>query len=587
MMRIKATKSGVLAGSVALAVLVGCQAAPVAPNAPENVTKVGGGATGNMPAPATNPQTPAQPNNPAAQPPASVPSAPLVAPGLDTTTALKISAKNGGKYVTADGTLTADFPPGALSEDAEVRMLPLDTTTRKNSSVYLNGMRFQLDMGNAHIMPGTQVQITSRADKRFLGELQSMYPTDFTPERFSLTQDAKGNWNVSMPLKGPSLTSDPVPTVDPIANDRRGIMHEGTVPLPPPKGSAFKRTSRIEAFCDYAPPPPPPPPVPVCATVKWESDDDSLDGKPAAGAFVRFGTSVPVLNNNGWEENPNLLNPDTLVWTRQNAQGNWEEIVPPARLRDPNWVAPTPTPTAIPTIKPIVAPSGPLPFTLLWNALGDETDAEYQTRLTGMGFRLRTRRNTIAGWRQIVVASNTGSGLPEIMTDSNGSACTWFREGTPVGMTAYITAPIPNTARPGAGTGNVAGVVAGSGSANLTVSKYSPEITLSMQMTDDVNIDSTLRMTVSIDGTRLPGGPIAINQTNSTGFGTKNMTYKFFQLLPDDQPHVFKVEDILSDSGLMAADPRPATMADLKLPKTIQRNGVYNLQVNVSSVAPK
>ena len=318
---------------------------------------------------------------------------------------------------------------------------------------------------------------------------------------------------------------------------------------------------------------PPPPPVPVCANVSWESDDKvHLDGKPAVGAFVKFGTNVPVLNNSGWEENPNLLQPNLMVWTRQNSAGNWEEVVRP-RIN-----VTVPDPVAVGGRTGVVAA-----FNLLATRL--ETDAEYAARMTSLGFTLRTRRNTIAGWRQIVVASNAGTGAPEVMTNEQGEACTWFRQGTVVGMTAYINAPIPSTARAGAGSGNVETVTAGSGSARLTVSKYSPEITLNMTMTDDQDIDSKLTMRCSLDGNAI--APITIDADNAQGWGSKNLTYKFFQILPDDNEHVFKVEDITSENGLMGADPRPATMADLKAPKTIQRNGVYGMQVNVASIAPK
>lgn len=563
-----AAKSGVLAGSVALAVLVGCTAAPVAPNATENVQRLGSGGSGTLQTPVNN-QTPAQPGTPAQ--PAAIDDQPAVVvdAGLDSAPAMKISAAAGGRYASADGTLEAIFPPGALSEDTEVRMLPLATDKRKNSSVLVNGMRFQLDMGKAFIKPGTQVMVTSRADKRFVGELQSMY-ADFTPERYSLTQDAKGNWNIGMPLKGASLTSDPVPDVDPIKGDRRGIMHEGKVPLPPAKGSAFKRNSRIEAFCDYSPPPPPPPPVEVCANVTWESDDPDLEGKPAEGAFVSFGTSVPVLNNNGWEANPNLLNPDVVVWTSQNAQGNWQQIVPPLRQ------------TTSAGGRGIAIP---------------ESDADYKARLEGMGFRQRTRRNTIAGFRQIVVASNTATGLPEIQTDATGTACTWFRQFTPVGMTASITSPIPSKARGGAGFGSIDTLVAGDGKiGRLTVVKYSPEITIKINMTDGIDIKSPLKLTCTLDGVPLPGGPIIIGCPESPvdpgcippeGWRSKDVAYTFFQRLPDDNEHTFKVEGMLSDDGLMGADPRAATMEDLKMDKTIQRNGLYEFKINAASIAPK
>jgi hypothetical protein len=250
---------------------------------------------------------------------------------VDTATAMLIKASQGGKYVSEDGSLVAVIPPGALSQDTYVRFVRLDTSQEKNTNQFLAGMRFQMDLGDAHVVPGQKLMVSAKADDRLIPELKSMYE-DYTPERYSLSQDEKGQWLVTMPVDGPRLermdiTRQPA---DPFLTERRGVMTEGMAPLPAGKGGNFKKDARIEAFCNYWPPPPPKAERLMAVTVKWESDDKSLDGKlaynpnPAFNTYVKFGntTTTQVSGVNGY-------------WTKEFVPGtpakpevsHWETVV--------------------------------------------------------------------------------------------------------------------------------------------------------------------------------------------------------------------------------------------------------------------
>jgi hypothetical protein len=282
-------RSMFLSATVAVSAMVGCQAAPVT-KPPVETT-----ATAHITPSAAQPQQPSQ--DPGTNPIAADPNKDLPPSNdgaLDKATPMHISAKDGGVYKSDDGLLTAIFPPGALSQDADVKLVRVDTSNLKNSDVFLNGIRYQWDLGDAHIMPGTKVTVTAKADDRLVPSLKNMY-TDFSMERYSLSKDDKGNYNVTMAYSGPVPSEN---AVDPnFQAPTRGTMQEGAKPIGVPGSAVFKQDSRMEAFCNYAPPPLPAPTTLFCAHVTWTSDDYSgLKGKPAheadsrSAVWVRFGT---------------------------------------------------------------------------------------------------------------------------------------------------------------------------------------------------------------------------------------------------------------------------------------------------------
>jgi hypothetical protein len=247
--------------------VAGCQAQVANNAAPETVVGKNNTTTTTTPA-----QTTKKTENPqAADPNTAVDNANDGA--LDRSNAMTLKASEGGVYVSDDGLLKAVFPPGSLSQDTTVKMVRVDTGKLKNSDVFLNGIRYQMDLGDAYITPGSRVTVTSKADDRLVGALKGMY-SDYTPERYALSKDDKGNWNVTMSLRGATENDPPAPVSG--SGPTRGIMEEGGFPITPAKaGGGFKQDSRIEAFCNYYPPPKPASYGDFTAHVTWTSDSES------------------------------------------------------------------------------------------------------------------------------------------------------------------------------------------------------------------------------------------------------------------------------------------------------------------------
>lgn len=392
--------SGSVSLGVAIAVLVGCQTPQTIKTDSENKTALTGQSGAGM-----QNQAPEQSLREG-----DLPSE--VAP-VDLVPAMLISAEKGGVYVSPDGLLTATIPPGALSEDAEVRFVALDTSKQKNTAQRVAGMRFQMDIGKAYLKPGSRIMVAARADARFVPELKSMY-TDFTAERYSLKQDDKGNWNIEMPVEGPRLESIPYDFVpeDPFKNSRRGIMTEGMAPIDSKSAANFKRDSRIEAFCDYAPPPPPQPMYNVVSEVRWISDHqkdaDYLgsigfhgdlasgdtgwpDGSKAAGnpskPTVRFGNmgarNIPTSTHWVTLTPPQAAVPQVSQWESVKEESAKEFITfkkGEYRLAlessDSPSSTPSPTPTVSPTPEPTPTPS-PTPTPKPTRTIGKDGYAPY------------------------------------------------------------------------------------------------------------------------------------------------------------------------------------------------------------------
>ena len=62
-----------------------------------------------------------------------------------------ISAVSGGRYVSADGQLSAEVPPGALTQDAVIHISAIDTAAEKLAVGFVPGIRFTVDLGGARL----------------------------------------------------------------------------------------------------------------------------------------------------------------------------------------------------------------------------------------------------------------------------------------------------------------------------------------------------------------------------------------------------------------------------------------------------
>jgi hypothetical protein len=139
-----------------------------------------------------------------------------------------ISAKTGGRYVSADGLLVADIPPGALSKDTVVSIKRRDTSGDKINVAVVPGIAFDVDLGGASMKNDSAIKVTTKVDDRYIDEMKKR-DAAFTPEKYSLSQDSKGVWNMTMPIKGATTKAVTKPAVMPT-----GLMlaEFGAMPLP-------------------------------------------------------------------------------------------------------------------------------------------------------------------------------------------------------------------------------------------------------------------------------------------------------------------------------------------------------------------
>lgn len=293
MVRGRANRVLALAAAATVVAVVGCQTVAPSGNQEKVVTpNVGAGA-----ATATNPQAPAANTNPGD-----------VNTGVTQVTnpelllaakPMSFKADQGGMYVSADGQLQAQIPPGALSGDAEIRMARVETGSAKIEDGRVPGIRFQVDLGGASLKPGTQINVTSKVDDRFVENLKAADP-NFTPEKYNLVSDGKGGFGLKMPLHGPSVRS-----AEPVETTVSGpFLEEGGFTNFPTQLlggglAALGGRQAIETYCDVRycwhgivhisqQCRPLPPPMPVVANCFWQSDDLSLHDQPAAGVTASF-----------------------------------------------------------------------------------------------------------------------------------------------------------------------------------------------------------------------------------------------------------------------------------------------------------
>ena len=628
-------RAGVLSTTIALALLAGCNTPATAPGTDENTLSRGTGGTATTPVAPNGGQ--AQPEQPkTGDEPAPMLPPQVNADGLamvDLTKPMKIKASEGGTFVSEDGLLTAVIPPGALSQDTEIRFARLDTSKQKNTNQSLSGIRFQMDIGDAYVMPGKKINVSAKADERLIPELQSMYD-DYSPERYSLSQDAKGNWVVSMQVSGPAdqpLDMSKAPD-DPYLTNRRGIMTEGFAPLPAGKGGNFKKDSRIEAFCDYNPPPPPKPLRKIFANTKWVSDDDTLDGKAAYDAdaryntYVRFGnaSTAAVSGVNGY-------------WTKEFVAGS------PATPEESRWeVASGSDATGIKTdsgthsyanIGITKATMEKYDNEFFWPGEDESADGSLAGAAKNdlksdfvsvdasnhLKVKIVTKpaKPAVAdswvdkftsGWIDLTAGSNETirSGYEwngwchcawtvhrdKIVQDLNpqpvqpsGKASNWARETFTISAQGYTNEPNPTPGKyPGAGIGSTATttITSGHNEVALTVPRYSPMLGLTLVADSSggkkMEGDFTLTMNISGVGERSYtfGAPAG---------GAFSVPLNFRVKLPDNAPHTITFKSVhFGDDSFVGKEQDLAAIS----PLTVQRNGIYDgFTVNVLPIGAK
>lgn len=121
-----------------------------------------------------------------------------------------VNAAAGALVKSADGKLTATVPAGALTQNAEIKIVPMDPALFRKDGAYAPGILFAADLGGAALMPGTSITVAQRVDLGFINRVKAFDPA-FTPDAYSLRQDSAGQWTMEMPIKGPTLGAGPAP----------------------------------------------------------------------------------------------------------------------------------------------------------------------------------------------------------------------------------------------------------------------------------------------------------------------------------------------------------------------------------------
>lgn len=531
---------------------------------------------------------------------------------VDKVPAVMVKASEGGKYVTEDGLLTAIIPPNALSQDAQVRFARLETSDAKNTNQLLAGIRFQMDIGDAYVKPGEKLMVTSKADDRLVSELRNMYP-DFDAERFSLSQDEKGNWMVTMPINGPDIApldlskSD----ADPFMTDRRGVMTEGAAPLPAGRGGNFKKDSRIEAFCDYAPPPPPKPVRDMVVDVRWESDDPSLDGQPAFdsnpdfNSYVRFGnlTSVQVTGVEGfWTREPVPAVPGTpershfekVIGATSGGMRTDAGRTVPFGDTDFSWAEMQQiddeflfVDAASRTLTPQQARAVVEGKTFVSLGSTDELSVKVIDEPARAEQPATTRDVWNPGWinlsggqnedvrsgyeggtRWVVHRDLIVQNTADQPVNAAGQATNRVRQTFTIGVQAYTNNPNPTPkSYPGAGIGSTAQrtITAGNNAVSVLVPKYSPLLGLDMR-SPDLAVSGDLDVLLQIAG-------VGERSYSFTGNNSNAFNVDFRVRLPDDQPHNVTIKEIRARDGALYAT--QASLDSVNQNLRMQRNGVY------------
>lgn len=628
------SKVGLLSCSMALAVMVGCQ--PPAVVAPSGEGTIGNVKPGTVTAPTTqNGVTPVQAGtvgidgakSPGVPEPVITQDALGNAP-VDKAKPMLIKAAEGGVYVTEDGLLSATIPPGALSQDAEVRFHRVDTNAMKNSTVFLNGIQFQMDLGDAVLLPNTSLKIVSKADDRMVGELKSMY-ADYDPARYALSQDAKGNWNVTMPVDGPrnSLTGAELGKTSP--GPTRGLMTEDEVPLKPKLARGFVKESRIEAFCSYRPAPLPASYGDVSNTVTWLSDDPTLQPDPALPGNPAVAPGVRVVFGN-------LVKPPGFVDTEY----KWLETIPA--------VAGTPAVFASDGTTVLVAATPGTPAVFGWVLQPAGGGALAADEFASGGYDCGGAADLAGGAgigscfgpfvvkkTKIIKPIAQGGPGPNVLVDSNGTATTSAlksydstrcnQNGCNGGWTYFHLESIAKYAYPAGAGSNLAGYPRALESApspqwdttfyyatrptvgpfpNLQLPKMSPWLKLNMTNVDHIPFIAASTPAadrfVVIEGKLLKrAGNVATGAVVSTtdlvvkfaidpvaGATTSDLAIGRPLIVPDDDPRFLQISKIYNKALTLNVDLNDLNTALLQN-RLIQRNGGYDIQVHMLSNGAK
>lgn len=261
----------------------------------------------------------------------------LKASALASASGMAITAANGGKYVSADGSLTATIPPGALTQDATIKIAPIDAS-RLAAGDFVPAIAFAADLGGASLNPGTTISVTMRVAPNFLSQAKANDP-NWTAVSYAMSQDASGQWVMTMPIKGPAAAmpaNTTPPAKAPTLATSPWLTEFGQLGLPGSAAAATTTSYRLlnTAGCtiplwldgygesaglwgcgqvpheDICWSSITPPLVTLATHTTWQSDDSTLNGQPAQGANVRFNYQFSNWIMSNWYQMSNNTGPN-------------------------------------------------------------------------------------------------------------------------------------------------------------------------------------------------------------------------------------------------------------------------------------
>lgn len=404
-----------------------------------------------------------------------------------------IKASSGGVLASADGTVTATIPPGALDKDAQVAVTPLATSSLDITN-YVPGIRYHLDLGGALMTPDSTIKVVAKVDPRFVDTQKARDP-NFSPDKYSLSQNADGTWSMTMTIHGPATKVPQTPTSLPDLNTIT-LDEFGNLALPGgviPKPTLPTHFALLDTGSSGVPTPAPTPTL----------DPDSQTWVDTIGPPVPCSRDT-WYSREGRDWDCGAM--DGISWFMnvyyRAMAGNCQNVSPP----------PPPTPTAVNAHVKFVSDDPAV----------DGKDA------SGVDVRFS-------------FVWTPQNGPADVVTDGTGLAHSWTLPGGTAMITPYMSL--------GPTTGSTASVQVSAGmpTVETTLPKYSPQIILNLK--SDSPLPDHITLTYSLAGS-------IKTQDVPTPAGTQSAKVSFYVRVPGDDQYDFQLDSV-TGGELGAVPPLP------------------------------
>jgi hypothetical protein len=440
--------------------------------------------------------------------------------------AMAFKAATGGQYVSPDGRVTAVIPPGALSRDARVAITALDSSNIPLTA-YVPGIHYHVDLGGATLKPDTNITVKLPVDSRFV-DAQKLRDPNFTPDKYSLSQDGKGQWSMTMLLRGPQ-TAVPVTPTTPFDLNAMGLAEFGSMPLPGgvipvPKGPSLRQLLDVGAAspAPSATPTLTPTPVPT----------PTLDPDTQAWANT-IGLPVPCSRGEWYGREGRDWNCGAMDGT------GWFMNIYYRAMAGSCGPAGTPAPPPTPaTVKAHVS-------------FVSDDPAVNQHDANGVNVRFS-------------FVWTPQNGPNDVVTNASGMAQSYTLPGANAMVTPYMDL--------GPTTGGTASATVGANMAVIEAQlpKYSPQILI--DLTAESKLTDHVDLIYKLDGVKH-----TVSANTHSGAATGRAS--FYVIVPDDSDHQFQIVDVANQVN-NALLPLPAA-------NSVHRTGQYQYAIRLINLAAK